>query len=676
MTSTLLEQSRLLHEDIEILEKTMYTELGDASGAKLKRPEEVARDQVVATLLNAHREKCEQLASVYEDADGARRDEINGMSGQGVFTAFYDQLKTIREYHRRFPKEPSTESYEQEMLGALLNREDASQGFSGEESEGKYVDMHAAHEMYLNLKGADHLDYASYLKRCSDLQAIDKGVAGTSHYQRYVAALHSYFVDYLKRTQPLMPLAELLAKAESDFEGRWQQGAVERWQGASNAAAAAAAAVSADFDIHRVSGVEELEALGLETLKGLLVRHGLKCGGSLKDRAERLLLLKGRSLEEVPKQHRAKGGKPAGAAAGANSEASNGTAAVAAAVSSANRAVALLEEQTSRLGELLADVLEETANMVEKKQARTYEELERDLAAQEEDDMEARAAAAAAPAPARAPFPPLFRWALQPRWAAPIAVTLPRPSAEPQASAQQPARATCLGPHGTPGLGRHPRPPRLYSPPARQLRACTASRRGGRPLQDAAPPRTPSAPPTPHPSHHWDDRPIHRQVVEEDEDEDKPIYNPLNLPLGWDGKPIPYWLYKLHGLNIEYKCEICGNYSYWGPRAYERHFQEWRHAHGMRCLAIPNTKEFHGSAPFRTSNPRPRPRPAPPPASPAPHRPTRRSPARVLRSHAHRGRVHAVGEAQGGARPERLEPRARRGVRGRAGQRDESENVR
>ena len=46
---------------------------------------------------------------------------------------------------------------------------------------------------------------------------------------------------------------------------------------------------------------------------------------------------------------------------------------------------------------------------------------------------------------------------------------------------------------------------------------------------------------------------------EEDEEEDKPIYNPLNLPLGF-GKPIPYWLYKLHGLNLEFKCEICGNY--------------------------------------------------------------------------------------------------------------------
>ena len=30
--------------------------------------------------------------------------------------------------------------------------------------------------------------------------------------------------------------------------------------------------------------------------------------------------------------------------------------------------------------------------------------------------------------------------------------------------------------------------------------------------------------------------------------DDRPIYNPLNLPLGWDGKPIPFWLYKLHGM--------------------------------------------------------------------------------------------------------------------------------
>merc|ERR1719374_126516 len=83
-------------------------------------------------------------------------------------------------------------------------------------------------------------------------------------------------------------------------------------------------------------------------------------------------------------------------------------------------------------------------------------------------------------------------------------------------------------------------------------------------------------------------------VVEEveDEPEDDIPYNPKNLPLGWDGKPIPYWLYKLHGLNISYNSEICGNQVYKGPKAFQRHFAEWRHAHGMRCLGIPNTAHF------------------------------------------------------------------------------------
>ena len=143
-------------------------------------------------------------------------------------------------------------------------------------------------------------------------------------------------------------------------------------------------------------------------------------------------------------------------------------------------------------------------------------------------------------------------------------------------------------------------------------------------------------------------------------EDEEPLYNPLNIPLGdvyyitymcnitpitlyyiilntryigWDGKPIPYWMYKLHGLGVEYKCEVCGNQSYWGRRAFDRHFQEWRHAHGkhlthspthlpnivplthtrptttytslysyinqlhihtgMRCLGVPNTKHFH-----------------------------------------------------------------------------------
>jgi splicing factor 3A subunit 3 len=116
----------------------------------------------------------------------------------------------------------------------------------------------------------------------------------------------------------------------------------------------------------------------------------------------------------------------------------------------------------------------------------------------------------------------------------------------------------------------------------------------------------------------------------EEEEEEERIYNPLKLPLGWDGKPIPYWLYKLHGLGVEYRCEICSDHVYMGrcvnlltppdhrswvgptigrtstdTSRYLSHFhfdrtmqanhvlQESRHAFGMRALGLPNTKHFH-----------------------------------------------------------------------------------
>lgn len=71
-----------------------------------------------------------------------------------------------------------------------------------------------------------------------------------------------------------------------------------------------------------------------------------------------------------------------------------------------------------------------------------------------------------------------------------------------------------------------------------------------------------------------------------DSDSEEKIYNPLKLPLAWDGKPIPYWLYKLHGLGVEFSCEICGNFVYMGRRAFDKHFSEARHIYGLKCLGI------------------------------------------------------------------------------------------
>jgi splicing factor 3A subunit 3 len=83
-------------------------------------------------------------------------------------------------------------------------------------------------------------------------------------------------------------------------------------------------------------------------------------------------------------------------------------------------------------------------------------------------------------------------------------------------------------------------------------------------------------------------------AAEEDSESDgeERIYNPLKLPLGWDGKPIPFWLYKLHGLGVEYSCEICGNFTYMGRRAFEKHFTEARHDYGLKCLGVENSPLF------------------------------------------------------------------------------------
>ena len=83
------------------------------------------------------------------------------------------------------------------------------------------------------------------------------------------------------------------------------------------------------------------------------------------------------------------------------------------------------------------------------------------------------------------------------------------------------------------------------------------------------------------------------EVVQEEKDDEGKIYNPLKLPLGWDGKPIPFWLFKLHGLGVEYECEICSGKVYNGRKNFEKHFQEGTHAYGMRALGLPNTKHFH-----------------------------------------------------------------------------------
>jgi len=60
------------------------------------------------------------------------------------------------------------------------------------------------------------------------------------------------------------------------------------------------------FDLNTCSSVQELVKLGSDRLKSILLSMGIKCGGTLEQRADRLFSLKGLRREDYPQEVRGK----------------------------------------------------------------------------------------------------------------------------------------------------------------------------------------------------------------------------------------------------------------------------------------------------------------------------------------------------------------------------------
>ncbi|XP_023582813.1 splicing factor 3A subunit 3 [Trichechus manatus latirostris] len=390
------------------------------------------------------------LRDLYDDKDGLRKEELNAISGPNEFAEFYNRLKQIKEFHRKHPNEicvPMSVEFE-ELLKARENPSEEAQNlveFTDEEGYGRYLDLHDCYLKYINLKASEKLDYITYLSIFDQLFDIPKE-RKNAEYKRYLEMLLEYLQDYTDRVKPLQDQNELFGKIQTEFEKKWENGTFPGWPKETSSALTHA---GAHLDLSAFSSWEELASLGLDRLKSALLALGLKCGGTLEERAQRLFSTKGKSLESLDTSLFAKNPKSKGTKRDTER----------------NKDIAFLEAQIYEYVEILGEQRHLTHENVQRKQARTGEERE-----EEEEEQISES--------------------------------------------------------------------------------------------------------------------------ESEDEENEIIYNPKNLPLGWDGKPIPYWLYKLHGLNINYNCEICGNYTYRGPKAFQRHFAEWRHAHGMRCLGIPNTAHF------------------------------------------------------------------------------------
>ncbi len=466
----LLERARQFHEDLEVYKRAALKEL-DSKHRSTK--DKVDHQHRLNNLVECIRFRYEDLEVIHTDVNGAFKEEIENTRGKDGLKNFYDQVKQTWAYHTKHPGLPVKNGVdvEEDMKVEVQ--------FSGEEVFGKYLDLHDLFVRWVNLPQCRNksMDYGQYLDGLGRLWTVQEGEKQSAGYLQYIADLEAYLTYFLKRTQPLVDVDDVLRDGVNTFESAWGASKVPGWP-----AKAAAADPSLQENSNSANNVahdpvkleeyqlaEELQKLGLDRLRAELEARGLKCGGTLQQRAERLISVKGIRPEDIDPKLR-----PKDFADGSGEGRKRRRVRKKGQVSDDwRKKVAANEARIKVLLEVQSEVWEATKRQVDKKQMRTTEE--RDAEIKEEE------------------------------------------------------------------LGSLPDLP---------------------------------------------------DVDDESEDEG-PIYNPLNLPLGWDGKPIPFWLYKLHGLGVEYKCEICGDYSYWGRRNFDRHFQEWRHAHGMRCLNIPNVKHFH-----------------------------------------------------------------------------------
>jgi len=417
--------------------------------------------------------------------------------------------------------------------------------FSGEEVYGKCLDLTAQHAQWQNVLEeieADKPSYLVYLRTfqqarssaavadTEDAEANKDSMLRTKSYKHYIRALAAYLVDFHRRIQPLVSVSHLLKE-----EATAHAAATQQTMSSSNGAAACPSGSGSGgptlLHLESHATPESLQSLSTDELKQQLAMRGLKCGGTPQQRAQRLWAVRGVLAADVPAKLRAKnfdaaqaalaaaadGGAAAsgsGSDQGADHDSEedsdeeatkasapqadgNGVEVFAAADAeqsdvplehsfAAGTAATLWHERVVRfMCGTLSDVVSATISRAQRRQTRTWEELQ----------------------------------------------------ADKQAEAELESQGGTMVGQGAAGAAG---------------------------------------------------------VDSDSDDEDGPIYNPKKVPLDWDGKPIPYWLYKLHGLRFSFPCEVCGGVTYQGPKVFQEHFSRAEHAAGMRRLGIPNSAHFHG----------------------------------------------------------------------------------
>ena len=248
----ILEDQRFVHEDIERLEQGISDRLledpknvSDISSSpglhmadfRLQIKDRLNRDHQIAGFLKRIQEQSQRLLDIYKDTEGTRLKEIQSLSTGDPFEEFYKQLEDIKNFHRRYPNEP-VENLERAykrvrpVEGEIVVSETDNM-FTGEESNGRFLDLTTLHEDYLNLPNVKRLTYLQYLDLFDAFTPpqlpIKRQSKLSDRYLKYVADLSSYLEGFIRRTKPLQDLDTLFADFDKDFDAAWKAGSVPGW---------------------------------------------------------------------------------------------------------------------------------------------------------------------------------------------------------------------------------------------------------------------------------------------------------------------------------------------------------------------------------------------------------------------------------------------------------------
>ncbi|XP_011182504.1 splicing factor 3A subunit 3 [Zeugodacus cucurbitae] len=367
---TLLEQQRRYHEERERLLKLMVDEYATK---KTGEKERIHSEQRLKSLLDLHNNSTSKLKELYEDKDNERKAEIQALSGPNEFNEFYARLKQIKEFYKKHPSEisiPLSVEFE-ELTKEYNNLEEMSAlvEFTDEEGGGRYLDLNECYEQYLNLRGVEKVDYITYLMTFDHVFDIPRD-RKNREYRKYIENLNAYLHNFVTRIHPLLDVESELVKVELEFQRQWLQGSFPGW--ASKETESALANTGAHLDLSAFSSWEELASLGLDRLKSALMALGLKCGGTLEERAQRLFSTKGKKTLDPSLIAK----KPANKNANVHSRNNE-----------RHKEIAQLEALLYKYADLLSEQRAATKENVQRKQARTGGERDdSDVEASESDN--------------------------------------------------------------------------------------------------------------------------------------------------------------------------------------------------------------------------------------------------------------------------------------------------